>query len=211
MEEEQTTQWPKEKVQKAKQRSTKHTYKTKDRVTRTPMTKNRGWTQVLRKGRQSLLHYWHLSCYSSYKPGSKSWMRKGLESVYDKWNISVVICIIKLVFVAHLKCTVISLGEHNKVSNSSDTFYCLLCNDRLPMFTNSFFFWRSIARTGAGWFITWSFRTWSIHTRWFRIESIRSSGNVALMVFFCDDRATGLHKFVNFVILTPTEIVTFGY
>ena len=31
--EEQTTQWPKEKVQKDKQRSTKHTYKTKDRVT----------------------------------------------------------------------------------------------------------------------------------------------------------------------------------
>ena len=37
IEEEQTTQWPKEKVQKNKQRSTKHTYKTKDRVTRTPL------------------------------------------------------------------------------------------------------------------------------------------------------------------------------
>ena len=35
IEEEQTTQWPKEKVQTDKQRSTKHTYKTKDRVTRT--------------------------------------------------------------------------------------------------------------------------------------------------------------------------------
>jgi hypothetical protein len=33
----QTTQWPKEKVQKDKQRSTKHTHKTKDRVTRTPL------------------------------------------------------------------------------------------------------------------------------------------------------------------------------
>ena len=33
----QQTQWPKEKVQKDKQRSTKHTYKTKDRVTRTPL------------------------------------------------------------------------------------------------------------------------------------------------------------------------------
>ena len=31
----QTTQWP--KVQKDKQRSTKHTYKTKDRVTRSPL------------------------------------------------------------------------------------------------------------------------------------------------------------------------------
>ena len=37
IEEEQTTQWPKEKIQKDKQRSTKHTYKTKDRVTRTPL------------------------------------------------------------------------------------------------------------------------------------------------------------------------------
>ena len=37
IEEEQTTQWPKENVQKDKQRSTKHTYKTKDRVTRTPV------------------------------------------------------------------------------------------------------------------------------------------------------------------------------
>jgi len=33
VEEEQTTQWPKEKGQL----STKHTYKTKDRVTRTPL------------------------------------------------------------------------------------------------------------------------------------------------------------------------------
>ena len=37
IEEEQTTQWPKEKVQEDKQRSTKHTYRTKDRVTRTPL------------------------------------------------------------------------------------------------------------------------------------------------------------------------------
>ena len=37
IEEEQTTQWPKEKVQKDKQRSTKHTYKTKARVARTPL------------------------------------------------------------------------------------------------------------------------------------------------------------------------------
>ena len=34
---EQTTQWAKEKLQKGKQRSTKHTYKTKDRVTPTPL------------------------------------------------------------------------------------------------------------------------------------------------------------------------------
>ena len=37
IEEEQTTQWPKEKVQKDKQRSTNYAYKTKDRVTRTPL------------------------------------------------------------------------------------------------------------------------------------------------------------------------------
>jgi hypothetical protein len=33
IEEDQTTQWPKEKVQNDKQRSTKHTYNTKDRAT----------------------------------------------------------------------------------------------------------------------------------------------------------------------------------
>jgi hypothetical protein len=37
IEEEQRTQWPKEKVQKDKQRSTKHTNKTKDQVTRIPL------------------------------------------------------------------------------------------------------------------------------------------------------------------------------
>jgi hypothetical protein len=37
IEAEQTTAWPKEKVQKDKQRSTKHTHKTKDRVTRTQL------------------------------------------------------------------------------------------------------------------------------------------------------------------------------
>jgi hypothetical protein len=37
IEEEQTTQCPKEKVQKDEQQSTKHTYKTKDRVTQTPL------------------------------------------------------------------------------------------------------------------------------------------------------------------------------
>ena len=35
IEEEQTTQWSKEKVQKGKQRYTKHTHKIKGRVTRT--------------------------------------------------------------------------------------------------------------------------------------------------------------------------------
>ena len=36
IEEEQTKQWPNEKEQKDKQRSTKHTYKTKDQVTHEP-------------------------------------------------------------------------------------------------------------------------------------------------------------------------------
>ena len=51
-EKEQTTQWLKENAQKDKQRSTKHTHKTKDQATRTP-PKIRGWTQVLRKSSSS--------------------------------------------------------------------------------------------------------------------------------------------------------------
>ena len=38
-----TTQWPKDKVHKDKQRSTKHIYKTKDRVTQTPLIGGGGW------------------------------------------------------------------------------------------------------------------------------------------------------------------------
>ena len=40
------------KVQKDTQRSTKHTYKTKDRVTRTSL-RTGGGTQVLRKGKNA--------------------------------------------------------------------------------------------------------------------------------------------------------------
>ena len=53
------------------------TQKTKDRATR---------TQVHRKCKQLLLHYWRPSCYSSYKPDDESWT----VSAYDKWNMSVV-------------------------------------------------------------------------------------------------------------------------
>ena len=68
-------------------------YKTKDRVMRTP-PKNRGCAQVLWKGQQFLLHQWHPSCYSSYKPGDKSLMRKGLGNLYVRliidacWNLA---------------------------------------------------------------------------------------------------------------------------
>ena len=50
-------------------------------------TRNRAWTQVLRMGRQFLLHKWKPWCYSSHKPGDKSWI-----SAYNKWNISLVMC-----------------------------------------------------------------------------------------------------------------------
>ena len=44
-EEEQTTQWPNEKGQNDKQRSTKQTHKTKDRVTRSPLKTKLAWFQ----------------------------------------------------------------------------------------------------------------------------------------------------------------------
>jgi hypothetical protein len=69
IEEEQTTQWPKEKVQKDKQRSTNHTHKPKDRVTQTPL--KTGMNSGAPEGKQFLLHKWHPSCKSSYKPGNK--------------------------------------------------------------------------------------------------------------------------------------------
>jgi hypothetical protein len=53
VEEEHTTQWPKEKRPKDKQRSTKHTHKTKDRVTRTPLKTG---DELRCSGREFLLH-----------------------------------------------------------------------------------------------------------------------------------------------------------
>jgi hypothetical protein len=51
-------------------------------------TKNR----VLQEGKQFLIRLWYPSRYSCYKPGDKSWMRKGLDYDYDKRNSSMVIC-----------------------------------------------------------------------------------------------------------------------
>jgi hypothetical protein len=52
IEEKHTTQWPKEKVQKDKQRSTKHTYKIKDRVIRTPPPQKKTGGELRCSGRE---------------------------------------------------------------------------------------------------------------------------------------------------------------
>ena len=54
IEEKHTVKWPEGKVQKDKQRSTTHTHKTKDRVTRTQLRPEK--THVPQKGKQFLLH-----------------------------------------------------------------------------------------------------------------------------------------------------------
>jgi hypothetical protein len=43
----------------------------------------------------------HEPHYSSYKHGYKSRTRKGPESAYDKWNISVVICYTDIILSGH--------------------------------------------------------------------------------------------------------------
>jgi hypothetical protein len=69
----------KKKIQKEKQRSTKHTHKTKDRVKRTQLNTDE-----------------HLRCServgSSCSTSDKLWMRKRPGSVHEKWNIFVIIC-----------------------------------------------------------------------------------------------------------------------
>ena len=45
-----------------------------------------GWSRVFRNSNEFLLHMWHPSCYSCYKPGDKSWTKKGLDADYDKFN-----------------------------------------------------------------------------------------------------------------------------
>jgi len=36
------------------------------------------------KGKQFLFQMWHLECFSCYKHGDKSWMRKGPDSNNDQ-------------------------------------------------------------------------------------------------------------------------------
>ena len=79
IEEKQTTLWPKEKVQKDKQRSTKHTHKTKDRVTPNPQ-KNREWTQ---KPSPNLVEQWSL-----WTSSPKSWTNDTKIVLY--WSKSLV-------------------------------------------------------------------------------------------------------------------------
>ena len=72
----------KKKRQKDRQQSTKHTHKAKDRVIRTPL--KTGGELMCPGGVCS-------ACFTNYKSGDKSSMRKAPGSVCDKWNISVVI------------------------------------------------------------------------------------------------------------------------
>ena len=68
--EEQTTQWPKEKVQKDKQRSTKHTHKTKDRVTRTPLRcSGRQAVPKIHRGKYSNIYLWDLTAMTALDIG----------------------------------------------------------------------------------------------------------------------------------------------
>jgi len=64
MEDEHTTQWPKENGQKDKQRSTKNTHKTKDRVTQTEMFTN--------KHNYNKLPLHILPCHSIRDPGTNA-------------------------------------------------------------------------------------------------------------------------------------------
>ena len=73
----------KRKRTKQQKRSTKH-YTENLRLSNKNRIKHREWTQVLRKYKQFLLHKWHTSCYSYYKVGDKSRMRKRPDCDYKK-------------------------------------------------------------------------------------------------------------------------------
>ena len=80
IEEEQTTQWPKDKVQKDKQRSTKHTHKIKYRVIGTPLNPG-DERSCSRRVRSS----------SSTSGTHRVNIVRNPGSAYDMWNISEVI------------------------------------------------------------------------------------------------------------------------
>ena len=39
----------------------------------------------------------------------------------------------------HLKCTKITVSEYTKLGKSNETYFCKICTDRLPKFTDSYF------------------------------------------------------------------------
>ena len=54
------------------------------------------------------------------------WNQKALQCDFcDDWT--------------HLKCTSLSLNEYKTLSRSDDCYFCHLCEDRLPKFTESYF------------------------------------------------------------------------
>jgi len=61
-------------------------YKTRNR-TGTRYTLIPEENQMAQKVKQFLLHMWHPSCYSCYKPSDKLWMKKGPHCDYNWWNI----------------------------------------------------------------------------------------------------------------------------
>lgn len=62
------------------------TQKTKDRST--PLITGDEIVFPRKSNRHPLLHMWHPSCYPSYKPSDKSYMRKEPDCDYDKQYIS---------------------------------------------------------------------------------------------------------------------------
>jgi hypothetical protein len=79
----------KKKIEKDKQRSTKHTHKTEDRVTRTPL-KTKSELGCSRRV-SSFCSKCDTRCVTlACKPCDKSWIRKGSGCDYDEQNISVV-------------------------------------------------------------------------------------------------------------------------
>jgi hypothetical protein len=86
---------------------------------------------MLRKGRQFLLHTWYPSCYSCYKLGDKSWIRKGPDCDSDKQYISVVICekmfpLWAVAFYILVKFTYITVFR---------VVWCALMHNAHPLFT----------------------------------------------------------------------------
>ena len=95
IEEEQITQWPKEKWQKDKQRSTKYSHKTKERVTRTPQ-KTGGELRCSRRVSGSCPTSGTRRINLVTIPVISPEWGKDQGNIYDKLNISVVICNINI-------------------------------------------------------------------------------------------------------------------
>ena len=75
------------RIKRTKNNDPQHTIHRKLKIEEHELTTNRGWTRVLRKGKQFLLHWWYPSCCSFNKPRDCNNEQGNIQASVIPWLI----------------------------------------------------------------------------------------------------------------------------